>query len=379
MTPRAGTNIGNYRLISSLSSGGTASLWKARHQLSQKEVAIKILHAEVNVQRVRNEARLQSSVLHPNIVSIYEFIWLGQQPCIVMELVQGMVLSDYIRQRRPNKTDLMHLTEQLLNAIQFLHEKKIVHRDLKPENIMVQHDGIVKLLDFGIAKGWSSPNITKEGMAIGTPEYMAPERFEGEHSVQSDIWSVGLILFEMVSGKGLFPKLRKTNDRNQYFKKSFIDPQLSTISMPWKKVIAKCLKQQPKQRYRAVKDIFADLSLGTNARSSEFARPDFRKYLRPALLVVGLLLLGFFAKNIFLTGHSSECTGTQVDYMLYPETVLLQTSRGEKLTKGNWQLCGLPGTTIQITLSADGYLKKSFRYTFPELNDNLSYVLEKRK
>lgn len=378
MTPQSGTRIGAYECIAPLKSGGTANLWKARHTLSEKLVAIKILNPENNIQRVRNEARLQSSILHPNIVSIFEFIWMGNRPCIVMELVEGWTLQEFLKVKSTTESQRLHLVEQLLNAIQYLHEKKIIHRDLKPQNIMVRRDGTLLLLDFGIAKGWSSPNITKEGTAIGTPEYMAPERFEGYQSAQSDIWAIGLIIYEMCRGETLFPKLRNTGERKTYFTKSYIDPQLVTISAPWKKVIAKCLKTNPKNRYPSIGAIFTDLSISSGSsipRSPFFAGQSAMKI---GLFTIGLLLIGFLLWNKYSTEELIACEGTQIQYNLKPSSAILKTSRGEALKKGAWQLCGEAGDAIQITITAKGYRDKSFRFTFPTLDDNLTYVLEKK-
>lgn len=379
MTARIGTKIGNYELMALLNSGGTASLWKAKHTLSQKIVAIKILNEAVNIQRVRNEARLQSSVLHPNIVSIYEFIWMGNQPCIVMELVTGMALNDYLRQHKLSESQRINLVEQLLNAIQFLHEKKIIHRDLKPQNIMVKSDETLKLLDFGIAKGWSSPNLTKEGTAIGTPEYMAPERFEGQQSPQSDIWAIGLIIYEIFTAQPLFPKLRNTAERASYFAKSYIEPKLVNIKPPWKNIISKCLKTNPKYRYKSVRDILSDLSVNVNNRSLNWRVPELSIYLKITLLIVPLILAGYFIWSNFLnTTIVKECTGTEVEFFIKPSHALLETSRNEKLTKGNWNLCGEKGTSIKITISADGYLTKSKTFTFPTLDDKYTESLENK-
>jgi serine/threonine-protein kinase len=219
-----GTVIGGYRLDAVLGVGGMGTVFRATHVKLGRRAAIKVLADSLAadptyVSRFFQEARVVNEVGHPNIIDIIDFIDLAspRRVAYVMELVEGPPLSRLLRTARLTVRQSLNISLQLLEALSAVHATKVVHRDLKPENILVVGSletdlsamGSIKVLDFGIAKvtGGSSEisHRTNTGMMLGTPAYMAPEQVAGEPvSSATDVYAVGELLFEMLSGKRLF-------------------------------------------------------------------------------------------------------------------------------------------------------------------------------
>ena len=209
-TSQVGKAIGNYKVVQQIGEGGMGVVYMAEHPVIGRKVAIKLLHASFardseTVARFFNEARAIHLIAHPNIVEIMDF---GQtadgQPYFIMEFLQGQSLADRIARGPMSPTDAVAIVTQICDALQAAHDKNIVHRDLKPQNIMVCDDGSIRILDFGIAKAARMRRLTFAGFSptMGTPDYMAPEQVNGRRGDQrTDIYSLGAILYEMVTGK----------------------------------------------------------------------------------------------------------------------------------------------------------------------------------
>jgi serine/threonine protein kinase len=219
----SGTKVGRYELIELLGAGGMGEVYRARDARLDRLVAIKILPAAFSADRERlhrfeQEARSASGLNHPNIVTIYE---LGQDhSChyIAMELVEGKTLRELLGSSLLPMRKAIEIGAQIAEGLTKAHEAGITHRDLKPENIMVSHDGFVKILDFGLAKFVSSgggrsdmynlpTSQTPVGLVLGTMGYMSPEQVSGDGvDFRSDQFSLGLVLYEMVTGKRAFQR-----------------------------------------------------------------------------------------------------------------------------------------------------------------------------
>src|SRR5213593_2474327 len=218
-----GTRLGPYEILAPLGAGGMGEVYRARDTRLGREVAIKVLPPEVvadadRLRRFEKEARAASSLNHPNIVTIYEVERIESTPFIVMELVDGKTLRDLLSEGVLAVRRLLGIAVQIADGLAKAHEAGIVHRDLKPENVMVTKDGLVKILDFGLAKLTGSAagsgsgegatqTGTSPGMAVGTVGYMSPEQASGEAvDFRSDQFSFGSILYEMATGKRAFHK-----------------------------------------------------------------------------------------------------------------------------------------------------------------------------
>ena len=215
-----GSRFGAYEIISPLGAGGMGEVYRARDTRLGREVAIKILPGNLHcdrrrIERLEQEARSASALNHPNIVTIYELGQVEETCYIAMELVDGEALRDLLASSIP-LPKVIQIAAQIADGLAKAHSAGIVHRDLKPENIMVSRDGLVKILDFGVAKlapgaGAETLNTfplqTLPGTVMGTLEYMSPEQASGlEVDFRSDQFSFGLVLYEMLTGKPAFQR-----------------------------------------------------------------------------------------------------------------------------------------------------------------------------
>ena len=244
-------NIKGYILTQWLGAGGMGEVYLAQHQITQKLAAVKLLYRKDQVARFKNEAYIQSSVQHPNIAGLYEFVIDNETPCIVMEYVEGITLEKLLkRQGRLPESYIWKIMIQIVAAVAHLHQKGIIHRDLKLANIKINRDGTPKLLDFGIAKNAYTPKLTQEGFIVGTSHYMAPEQFNSQVSTQSDNWALGVMMYELMTGLLPFNGKNDTDIRMKIEKGNFMQPDLIVpeLSKNSKKLIQKLLKVNSNHR-----------------------------------------------------------------------------------------------------------------------------------
>ena len=281
MTLSAGTRLGPYEILAPLGAGGMGEVYRARDTRSGREVAIKVLPAELSsdperLKRFEKEARSASALNHPNIVTIYDIGSTDGVSCIAMELVEGTTLRELLGERRRCRCKkLLQIAPQIADGLARAHEAGIVHRDLKPENVMVTKDGLVKILDFGLAKltldeirkrrrvaaahddGRRSP-----GVVMGTVGYMSPEQASGEAiDFRSDQFSFGSILYEMATGKRAFQKKTAVDTLAAILNEepepiAAINPQ---VPAPLRWIVERCLAKEPRGRYSATDDLARDL------------------------------------------------------------------------------------------------------------------------
>src|SRR5215213_3170401 len=215
-TLQAGSTLDRYEVVSRMSAGGMGEVYRARDPLLERELVLKVLpqRAQFNadaLERFVREARAASALNHPNIITIYAIGEAESCHFIAMELVRGRTLRQLAKDRAPVRT-VAQVGAQAARALAVAHEAGIVHRDIKPENVMVRDDGYVKVLDFGIAQlsqtnGADSDDsrLTRPGMVVGTMRYMSPEQATaGEVTPASDIFSLGIVLYELAAGRHPF-------------------------------------------------------------------------------------------------------------------------------------------------------------------------------
>ena len=209
-----GQELGNYKFISILGEGGMAIVYLAENTMLSDLVAIKMLKNDfVNNKNIRmrflDEAKKMVKVKHPNIIQVYDLIDAGDIVAIVMEYVKGQSLKDLISKKgKINQGDIEYLFPQLLLSLEHVHKAGFIHRDIKPSNFMLSSNGVIKLTDFGIAKDKNSAIYTETGLQMGTPMYMSPEQIRSTKDVdhKSDIYSLGVVLYEMIVGSFPFDK-----------------------------------------------------------------------------------------------------------------------------------------------------------------------------
>ena len=284
----AGSLLGPYEVLSPLGAGGMGEVWKARDTRLGREVAIKVLPAEVaadpsRLKRFEKEARSASALNHPNIVTIYDIGSTDSVSWIAMERVEGKTLRELLFAGPIPTRRLLSIAAQIADGLATAHQAGIVHRDLKPENVMVTKEGRVKILDFGLAKltrreaeGEPSSRLptetgTSSGVVLGTVGYMSPEQAAGQAvDFRSDQFSFGSILYEMATGKRAFQKGTAVDTLSAILHE---DPKpLGEISpeapAPLRWIVERCLAKDAEDRYAATRDLARDLA-GVRDRVSE--------------------------------------------------------------------------------------------------------------
>ena len=258
----------NYTIKSELGQGGMATVYLANHQLLQNQVAIKVLSQEyVRNENIRKrflaEARNMASMSHPNIIKVTDLIDDGDTVAFVMEHIEGETLKEHLdRKGKLNDDEIKTIFSQMLEAVGYVHDKKLVHRDIKPSNFMINSEGQVKLLDFGIAKNTdsNSADYTQTGTMqnMGTPMYMSPEQIKSTKDVtlQSDIYSLGVVLWQMVMGK----KPYDTNTSSTYeLQNKIVTENLSLTNSKFDSIIEVATAKELNIRFNNCKELKSKL------------------------------------------------------------------------------------------------------------------------
>ncbi len=254
------SNVGTYRIVREIGSGAMGSVYEAVDTVVERRVAIKMLRAEIArqpelVSRFRSEAVTQGRLSHPNIAMLHTFFREGDDYYIVMEFVSGQSLESIIQRSKGLELPTsIRIMEQILDGLYHAHCAGILHRDIKPSNILVTADERVKLTDFGIARLLGSSRMTRTGHIIGTLEYMAPERIKGDESdLRSDLYSAGIVLYEMVTGKLPF-----TGSSDYDLIKAQVEDPIPTlrealarpVPAEWESVVRRALAKAPGERFQ---------------------------------------------------------------------------------------------------------------------------------
>lgn len=264
-----GQILGNrYELVEKIGGGGMAIVYKAKCNLLNRFVAVKILRPEYTndeefVKRFLIEAQSVASLSHPNIVSIYDVGHEENVHYIVMEFVNGVTLKDYISQKGTLPwREAVNIAIQICSAIEHAHRHHIVHRDIKPHNILLTGDGIAKVTDFGIARAVSSSTITMVGSTIGSVHYFSPEQARGGYiGEKSDIYSMGIALYEMVTGRIPFDGETPVAVALKHIQEEAVAPREVSPDIPkaLNDIIMKAVKKEQDQRYQTATDMLQDL------------------------------------------------------------------------------------------------------------------------
>jgi serine/threonine protein kinase len=320
---RGSVFAGRYEIIEELGKGGMGRVYKVFDQKIKEIVALKLIHPEISVnekaiERFRNELKFARKVSHRNVCRTHDLGEEGYTHFITMEYVDGENLKGFIRragQLTPGKA--VSVAKQICEGLAEAHRQGLVHRDLKPQNIMIDREGNARIMDFGIARFVEAEGLTGSGVMIGTPEYMAPEQAESsEIDKRADIYSLGIIIYEMVTGKVPFEGKTPLTIIVKHKSEQAHDPRELNphLSKEMTQLIFKCLEKDREKRYQSAEDLLKDLALVEQglptaeraiAKKAPAAKKEitvtfrFGKLVLPVLAVVVLAVIALFIWNPF--------------------------------------------------------------------------------
>jgi serine/threonine protein kinase/tetratricopeptide (TPR) repeat protein len=288
-----GSYLGPYEILDCIGAGGMGEVWRARDRRLQRDVAVKVLlgdmsHSDEALARFEREARAVAALSHPNILSIHDFGTHNGTLYAVMELLEGATLRDRLEQSKIGISHALEWGHQIAQGMAAAHERGIIHRDLKPENIFITRDGVVKILDFGLARFdrgemrdvVEDRKLTSPGFVVGTAAYLSPEQVRGEIADhRSDIFAFGGVFFEMLTGRSAFLGSSAIDTMFAVLRE---DPMTSSDSarLPHdvKEILHHCLEKDRDERFRSARDLAFALRLAMRMTSPE----DSQRTARPA-------------------------------------------------------------------------------------------------
>jgi len=296
---------GRYKILEELGKGGMGEVYKVKDEKLDEEMALKVLKPEIAadkdiIERFKNELKFARKIAHRHVCKMYDLNEEEEIPYITMEYVRGEDLKSFIRRKEKLKEEeVIDLAKRVCEGLAEAHELGVVHRDLKPQNIMIDEKSNAKVMDFGIARSVEAAGVTQTGVMIGTPDYMSPEQAEGEEADQrSDIYALGVIMYEMVTGGVPFKGDTAFSVALKHKTKLPSDPKKLNpdISENLSRLILICMEKERERRYQTAETLLADLRnieeglpLGTKIRSRRetfFATLIRKKLFIPAVVIV---------------------------------------------------------------------------------------------
>lgn len=259
---------GRYKIKSLIGTGGMAAVYLAKDLILDRLVAIKVLRLDFRqnddaMRRFRREALSATQLTHPNIVGVYDVGQSQEMNYIVMEYVEGTDLKDYVRQKGAlHPIEAVRIMMQIVSAIAAAHQNRIIHRDIKPQNILIDKEGNVKITDFGIAVALSDTSLTQTNTLLGSVHYLSPEQARGGMAtIQTDIYALGIVLYELLTGKVPFDGESAVSIALKHFQEplpSIVNPK-AMVPQSLENIVLKATAKDPMHRYKSCYEMFQDL------------------------------------------------------------------------------------------------------------------------
>jgi serine/threonine protein kinase len=328
-----GSELGRYQVLEEVGRGGMAVVYKGYYPALRRTVALKVLKPELAadpefVERFRHEAQSAAGLNQPNIAIVYDVEQVEDTYFIVMQFLPGRTLQQEIRDHgAPPLARTVEIVRALADAVDHAHRHKLIHRDVKPNNVMIGPDGQVTLMDFGIVKAAAGSSHTQEGVRIGTPEYMSPEQAQaGKVDHRSDIYSLGVVLYEMLVGRVPFQSTSSHTVLQSHVHQPPPPPSQFVRDLPpsVEKVVLRALAKEPRKRFQTAGQMAAALEQAALPRQEEQApsRESRLKLVTPdghEFPLMGLVGLGRSSDNqvrvpdLQISRHHAQirCQGTR--------------------------------------------------------------------
>jgi serine/threonine protein kinase/Tol biopolymer transport system component len=312
MTIAIGTNIGPYEILGWLGAGGMGDVYRARDPRFAREVAIKLISPGMapdrgRLTRFEFEARAAGQLSHPNILVVYDAGLHGETPYIVSELLEGESLRSRLQRGALPPRKATDYARQVAVGLAAAHDKGIVHRDVKPDNLFITSDGRIKILDFGIAKltrpndddasvRSGAPTETSAGLIIGTAGYMSPEQVRGEAvDARSDIFSVGAVLHEMLTGRAAFSRDSAVDTMSAILNDEPREPLPAGVSPALSRIVARCLEKTRETRFQSARDLAFGLEVLSDTAATAIPASAGTPLSRRRWVALGVAVVGLFA------------------------------------------------------------------------------------
>ncbi len=335
----AGTLLGSYEILAPLGEGGMGEVYRARDTKLGREVALKLVRSTLAgdpeyMLRFQREARLLAALNHPNIAAIYGLEEAGTVHALVMELVNGQTLAERLAAGPMPLDEALSVAKEIACALEAAHEKGIIHRDLKPANVKITPEGVVKVLDFGLAKAMEkpaasndpslSPTLTKDatefGSTMGTPAYMSPEQARGKPlDKRTDVWSFGCVLYKALSGRAAFSG-ETSSDTMVAVLRADLDWDALPASTPVqiRRLLQRCLRKDVQRRLRDIGDArleieeaLADLSAAPAVAATTSLPKRSISWSLVGLLAILAGLIGWWLSNTLRKAPPSQVVGVR--------------------------------------------------------------------
>ncbi len=378
MSIAASTRVGRYRVVSLVGAGGMAEVYRAEEIETGRMWALKTLgnarEGSELWRRFMNEGQIHSRLEHPGIAAFREMFLFGNQPCIVMEYVDGETVAERVaRQGRMDAEEAARVLAEVSGVLTYLHSKGITHRDLKSSNIKINSRGQIKLLDFGIARMEGGQRLTRVGAVMGTPETLAPELLDGRPAgMRTEIWGLGVLGYEMVTGAMPFAG---ATDEALYQAVRTQDPVAPSERNPrvpaqFEQVLLRCLEKNPGKRYGSSEQLKA--ALAGRARREGIGILKIPMTRRTAV-IIGIciaLLIGLY----YLPGNGAggDIQTVTIEAADGPAEVF---RNGERIGKTPFRMNAHPGASVQLELRRPGFLDQPVQFDVSE-RKVYSYTLQ---
>lgn len=322
----AKTLFEKFEIIETLKKDSQTGVYLANHIYLNKKIILKSLDTsnlkdESILHRFKREAKILARLDHPNIIKVLDFGTYQNQFYISFEYFEGESLREFLKKKKPDLNEFEKIVNQILSGLDYAHSNKIIHRDLKPENILIDSNLKVKIADFGLALSEDDIQVTQKESIVGTPSYMSPEQIRGEElTPASDIFSLGIILFEMITGTNPFvgKDIAATINNILFLEKEILEEKLESVPEKWKNIILRCLEKSIEKRYKSTKEILIETGLEVETFHTKPESKKFELKFSTTVILTTVSILIFIIGLILFFENSRKGSSTQISQTQSP-------------------------------------------------------------